>query len=176
MRISRGEVATNRDTPTLSGDGAVIAIGDHFGQVELIEVRTRLSLGRTLGHDAPVTSLGFSPDDRHLVTATLGGDVRVWRNEPAATVASVPLGQRGFDGKFLDDQRAIAVGFDGARIVAVSDGRTLRELAGHTDAVTSIDIATTGDRAVTAGRDGTARLWQRDGALVAALTPTPKME
>jgi WD40 repeat protein len=170
VRAGRGAVPNNRDTPALSGDGALIAIGDHLGYVEVFDAQTGSSLDRRLGHDAPAERLEFSPDGKHLVTATVGGDVRAWRvgGGGGDGLVTFPLGARGYGGAFLDAGRAVVSGTTATQLVGV-DGRVHGELIGHTGEVTAIDVASSTGLVATASHDRTARLWRADGTAVATL-------
>jgi WD40 repeat protein len=169
IRDGRGAPANHSDVPALSPDGTLVGIADSRGQIELLTASDRRSLARFIGHDAPVATAAFSPDGTRLVTATVAGDVRVWRTTAAQEAATLDLGARGSSATFLDDGRVVGVGTTGARIAAVVDGRTAQELDGHRDGVTQVEASADRTRFITGGRGGVARLWRADGTLIAEL-------
>ena len=169
LRDGRAAPPNYSDVVDLSADGARVAIADSRGHVEIIAAADRRVLAHFVGHDAPIATAGFAPDGARLVTATVAGDVRVWRANATTDVIAIDLGARGSAAAFVDDARVVAVGTQGARLVATSDGRTLAELQGHTEGASHVDVDRARGRIVTASRDGTARLWRDDGTPIATL-------
>jgi len=71
------------------------------------------------GHDGWVTSVGFSPDGRHIVSGSGDKTVRVWDAQTGQSVMD-PL--KGHD----DWVRSVAFSPDGRYIVSGSDDKTVR--------------------------------------------------
>lgn len=111
------------------------------------------------------SSLSFSPDGRYLagdgVEVNSGGNAEVYdvRSGKRMTVATGDLVRSV---AFSHDGRLLAVGHFGGTVALVSttDWKVSgRRLAGHRERVTQVEFSP-GDRMlVTAGGDGTARLW-----------------
>ena len=117
------------------------------------------------GHRDVVRSAVFSPDSRHLVTASSDGTVRIW--DAATGLETVQLS--GHNGVV----RFATFSPDGNRIVSASDDKTVRLwdaqtgqpillLRGHTDAVISAAFSPDGSRIVTASVDKSVRIWDAE--------------
>lgn len=119
------------------------------------EDRASLTLA---GHSGPVSSLGFSPDGRWLVSGSFDGTARVW-----------DLGSRGegivvgrHDGAVVrsvaflpDGARIVTGGFDHtARVWDVASRGELYRLEAHADQVFSVAASPRGRWLATAGLDG----------------------
>ncbi|MGW3348763.1 nSTAND1 domain-containing NTPase [Nonomuraea rubra] len=67
------------DTMAYSPDSGTIAIGGGDGVVRLFDVRTRRSTGTVLrGHHSQIAALAYSPDGKHLVSAAVESNARIW--------------------------------------------------------------------------------------------------
>ncbi|MBI4607100.1 MAG: protein kinase [Planctomycetes bacterium] len=142
--------------PSLSANNAM------FTALEANRERRRL-----LGHSKMVRFASFSPDGRHVATASHDMTARIWSVETGA--ASVIL--RGHQGTVK------TAGFspDGTRVLTSSDDATARiwdsgsgveilKLAGHEHPLRSASFSPDGTRVLTVGQQ-TARLWDaRSGA------------
>ena len=68
-----------RESVALSADGAVMAIGNRDGAVQLLDVATGKQIGEPIRpQDGWVTALEFSPDRTRLVTGGANGAMRLW--------------------------------------------------------------------------------------------------
>ena len=129
------------------------------------------------GHPGDVTSAAFSPDGRHIVTASDDNTARLWEPGSGAGLSTkwrtvaILSGHTG-------EVRSAAFSTDGRRILTASDDRTARlwefsslpgpstewrtiaTLSDHTDRVLNATFSPDGHRIVTASDDGTARLWE----------------
>jgi WD40 repeat protein len=115
------------------------------------------------GHAGPVFASAVSPDGRHLATGDYDGIVRLWdvetgverwRHEtPGAPVTAVAFAR---DGSGL----ACATGWGEQRLwlLDLEDGRVLQSASGHHWGK-SMQFTKDGTQLVTAGVDGTVRLW-----------------
>jgi hypothetical protein len=108
-----------------------------------------------------VNSAAFSPDSRHIVTASVDRSVRVWNAVPGPEIAVLP-GHQGVVGSAIFSP-------DGTRIVTASDDGTaqiwdtntkaqIALLRGHEDRVYDATFSADGRLGVTALRDCTARI------------------
>lgn len=119
-------------------------------------------LERILVHQRGVNSASFSPDGLRIVTASKGGEVRVW-DATSGEALTPPLVHDGEvmrasfspDGAFV-----LAWGIDGtARVWRASSGASAFPPLRHSAAVTSAVFSPAGDRILTSSSDGTARIW-----------------
>jgi WD40 repeat protein/DNA-binding SARP family transcriptional activator len=168
-----------------------IAVGgnDAHPRVLIMSLGGGRPLGLT-GHTEAVYDVEFSPDGKHLVTASEDGTARIWNADDgrlerrlSGHAEGVVTASYSPDGKLL-----VTAGKDGtARVWHVSDGSS-RVLRGHRGALTSAAFNRRGDRIVTSGVDGTVRVWSTGGddpllvvdrhqgsALGAAFTPDDRV-
>ncbi|GGS85272.1 caspase family protein [Nonomuraea spiralis] len=152
---------------TFTADGRRLATVGDDGTLRLWDVSTRRQIGQPFwGHKGSIVAVAVSPDQRTLVTVGAGDSVRLWST---ATHREAAPGIAGPSESFDD----VAFSPDGRRFVVA--GRTIRVFDAHTfrplltvDARSFPVIRTAfdadGSRLVTAGADGTARIWKVDGS------------
>lgn len=143
----------------ISPDGAFLLTTERGGPA-----RTwRRSSGEALSEFGRVPSRASYSPDGSLVLTVDSGSAQTWRADDGSPVAMLrdPFDVRA--ASFGPDGRLVAT-FGAGRVVRVSDARTGRLVAAvdQGGGVTSATIAP-GDRLVTTGRNGTARLWTLRG-------------
>ena len=123
--------------------------------------------GSFWGHTSLVTSVGFSPDGKRIVSGSWDTTVRIWNTNGGVQIGSPLQGHTEGVG---------SVGFspDGTRIVSGSHDKTVRvwdadrgvqigsPLQGHTHWVTSVAFSPDGTRIVSGSGDKTVRVWDAD--------------
>jgi WD40 repeat protein len=116
------------------------------------------------GHGGTVTAASFSPDSRHIVTASVDTTARVWDisgDEPTAIVInghSQPVSAAVFS---PDGLRVLTASQDATARVwdLIGERPTATVLDGHRRAIVAAAFSRDGQRVITASDDGTARIW-----------------
>ena len=115
-----------------------------------------------LHHDAEVWTVTYSPDGKHIATASQDKMARIWD----AKTGQLLITLKGH----TDSVNGIVYSSDGKRLATSSDdntakvwdavtGEELLTLLGHTRVVRRIAFSPDGSRLVTTSADGTARVW-----------------
>jgi len=128
----------------------------------------------TAGHTANVTGIAFTPDGKHIVSASLDKIVRVWAVETGRTVRMIRGEVRGGWGSIdtmalSPDGRWLAVGgrFHAAdramaaaiRLYDFASGRLETLLKGHEDLVSALAFSPDSKLLMSGSRDKTAIVW-----------------
>ncbi len=148
-----------------SRDGRWLASGDWQGRINLWDpdspgepVHTFTEAG------SPISALAFRPDASELATASYDRRLDVWNTKTGEHLRPIPQpGRRAV--------LCVAFGGPNGRLLAMSGedktvhireaatGRELLGLRGHTGVVTCLTFSPDGQRLVSAGKDGTIRVW-----------------
>ena len=158
--------------------GALLAIGSgvpgESGAVQLIDWRQKRRLALTSNNTDVITQVAFSPDGKHLATASADKTAAVYRIEESGQTLAPAFALSGHSAAV----RSIAFGPDGTTIVTASvdrslkvwstiDGSLLRSLGQHTDAVqclafrpASPDRAEVPAYCASGGDERAVRVWQ----------------
>jgi WD40 repeat protein len=159
------DVATGKNTATLdaghvaafSPDGAVIAAGSHYTEkVSLWDTATGSRVRLLDGTGQPVS---FSTDGKTL--ATTGFDRAVVQLWEVATGKLVNTGTPDGPWAVSPDHRTLAVGApdNSVLLVDAATGGAKGALTGHTARVADLTYSADGRTLVSAGTDGTIRVW-----------------
>lgn len=148
-----------------SPDGSLIATASHDHTCRLWDAISGELRGVLQGHRGCVHAVCFSADSKLIATGGPDLTVRLWNVEARETVqvleghaASVERIAFAPNGRLV----ATATGAKEDPIVRVYDVRTgqlLRALEGHSDRVAAISFSNDSATLLSAGADGTARLW-----------------
>jgi WD40 repeat protein len=148
-----------------SRDGRWLASGDWQGRVNLWDPEGRGGPAHTFVEDgSPISALAFRPDAGALATASYDRRADVWDTKTGEHLRLVPhTGRRAV--------LCVAFGGPNGRLLATSGedktvhvreaatGRELLNLRGHTETVTCLAFSPDGQRLVSAGKDGSVRVW-----------------
>ena len=116
-----------------SADGGLVAVGENDGLVSVFKSETGELLGSFNGHPTQVRGVCFSRDAQHIMVVGNDNVLRIWRmrGEKSESPASTK------------------------RLVFEQAG----DLTGHVAEIVSVKLSHKGDLILTAGVDGTARIW-----------------
>jgi cytochrome c len=124
-------------------------------------------------HAGAVNAVAVLPDGRFL-TGGDDGRIAIWQPDDRAPARVI----EGHEGPVaglaasLDGRLVASASWDGTARVALLDGGGARVLRGHAGNVNAVAFGP-GGRVVTAGYDGTLRIWPEDGAPEVRTLPTP---
>lgn len=117
------------------------------------------------GHKAIIDAVAFSPDGKHIATASSDSTAQIWEAETGKALATL----RGHVDYVIsvgfspDGKQVVTASNDStARIWEVETGKELLTLRGHASLLESAVFSPDGKRVVTACMDGTARIWLLD--------------
>ena len=165
---------------TFSPDGATVATGGWDGTIVLWD-RASGAVRRILSHTGWIYSLAYSPDGQLLASAA-DSSLRLWNPATGEVVREIfsPTPMPGADAMtglaFSPDGTLLLTGSyqDVGRVFKVATGEVVTTLSGHTDWVYAVGWNGAGTRALTAGWDGTIRIWDMPGFVQRqVITPTP---
>jgi WD40 repeat protein len=159
-----------------TADGRWLATGGSDGQIKLFDLSSGQAARTLSGHTAAVTSLKFSADGAKLFSTSLDKSIRAWQVADGAPAGQIdaPAAQNAL--AIVGDGSQLATG--GAdkviRIWAVPQpgapaaAAAVRELAGHTEAVTSLATVPSAPTQIVSGSlDKSVRVWNTvDGKML----------
>jgi WD40 repeat protein len=112
-------------------------------------------------HLGPVVGLAVGKDGTALVSVSADSTVKLWALKDASLTTSLPA-LPGAAGAFLvteDGRYALAAVGDKIELFSLAEGRRLATLEGHLGEVRSLAATQDGKLLLSAGDDGTVRLW-----------------
>jgi WD40 repeat protein len=149
-------------TITPDGRRAVTASDD---TLQVWDLEHGVVLWTLAGHAGSVTATALTPDGRRLVSASEDATLVVWDLERgvAHQTLGAPPWSLGRKMTTPDGRRALQMdddGAGGARVVVDADTyQDLYRLPGHTGVVWEVAVTADGQRALSASRDKTLRVW-----------------
>ncbi len=112
-------------------------------------------------HPREVMGMAYSPDGKHIATASIAGSVNIWDTNTGLLLLTlqVPDGATGV--VYSPDGKLIATSGAGrsTKVWDAATGAEVVALVGHKDEVNNIAFSPDGKRLVTASKDMTAKVW-----------------
>lgn len=166
-----------------SPDGKIVATANSGGTVQLWKFDGTL-IKTIKGHTGSVVSIAFSPDGQMIATGSSDRTVKLWNLDGTLlkTLTGHDYGVRAV--AFSPDGQEIASANDNTIKLWTRDGRLLKTFTGPRNSgkgfnltpdkglyteffsESGISFSPDGQLIVTAGLDGTMRLWRRDGTMI----------
>jgi WD40 repeat protein/class 3 adenylate cyclase len=115
-----------------------------------------------LHHDAEVWTVTFSPDGKHIATASQDKMARIWDAKTGQLLITLKGHTDSVNGiVYSSDGKRLATSSDDntAKVWDAATGKELLTLSGHTRVVRRIAFSPDGKRLVTTSADGTAKVW-----------------
>jgi WD40 repeat protein len=152
--------------PPFSGDGARFitnrppdSVRQYGGQ--LWDAATGKPIGPVLALDTYVSSVALSRDGRLALTGGWDNTARLWDGKTGEPIGPLmrhesPVRAVAFS---ADSTRAVTVTESVAQLWSVPDGRPLGDPMHHRGPILSVAFHPSGQELMTAGLDGTARVW-----------------
>ena len=115
-----------------------------------------------LHHDAEVWTVTYSPDGKHIATASQDGMGRIWDANTGKLLITLKGHTESVNGiVYSPDGKRIATTSDDhtAKVWSAATGEELLTLIGHADVVRRIAFSPDGTRLVTTSLDRTAKVW-----------------
>ncbi len=155
---------TGLSTLQFSPDGAVLATGDEFGNIQLYAAEGGRSLGEWHGHRRAVTAIAYSPDGQTLASAGQEGGVSLRDITSGREVGFFVGDETGIRTLvFSPDGRNLAIGGENGAVTTynLDSIATPGIFYGHADMVFETALSPDGETVVSASRDGSLRFWDR---------------
>ena len=148
-----------------NNDGSRLATASHDGTARIWPTTSAAEPLVLRGHTEPITSIRFEPSGARVVTASQDRTARVWRVDGSSDVMVLRghahhVTYAAFSG---DGNRLATCSREPALRLWDVSRRPMKILGRHDGRIWAAQLDPMGKRLVTAGLDGTARIFQLDG-------------
>lgn len=169
--VIKFDLESHPETAVFSFDGYNLVTGSVDGFLEVwdfdnCKIRDDLEYqanDELMMHDDAVICIAFSKDSEYLASATISGNIKVWKLTTGACV-------RRFNAAHTQGITSLCFNRDGSQLLSTSydnsirlhglkSGKTLKEFKGHTSYVNGAIFSRDGNMIISVSSDGTARLW-----------------
>ena len=151
---------------TFSPDSSQLAVGAGF-RGHVIDLKTLQKVLETRQHQAPfVTSVAFHPTHSRLLTGGADGEVQITDVRTGESLGTMSGHTKSVRGIHFPQHGNVAITYEGGGTINIWRSTWLRlfpdnaVLRGHDGRLHSLRLSPDGDKIVTAGADGTARVWR----------------
>jgi len=168
LENTQKETKNNLLALAYSPDGKrIVATENWEGKIQMWDAVNVRLIRSIQGHADWVLCVAYSPDGKEFVTGSRDGSVYVWDAESGARL-------RVLRDPELDPVNSVVYSPDGRYVVAATQsrhilswqkngGKLFNFYAGHDLSVTSLAFPASGKQLVSAGLDGTIRIWNGPG-------------
>jgi WD40 repeat protein len=146
-----------------NADGTQLLTGGRDTTARLWDTETGREIKKFTGHvEDMIRRVAFHPDGKHALTGGRDGFVRMWELDTAKEVRKFKSSSNWADSLAVTkDGKFLAIGGKIISVHEMSSGKLLSECIGHQFGLTHVAFSDNGKQILSAGYDGTARLWDR---------------
>lgn len=167
-----------------SKDGTIIATGSYDKTIKLWDLQGKPINSFSGGHSDGVTAVAFSPtDNQRLISGAMNGTIKLWNLAGNSFIEIERHRKRINSVTFSPDGNNVLIGSeDGTAAIRDLNGQLLLKInqssvqstplktfGGHNFEITAVAFAPNGQHILTGSKDGTARLWNKEGQLIKSL-------
>ena len=164
-------MALSPDEKTLAVGGRLAGNRGQACSIRLHDFETGNVIRLLTGHSNVVNDLDFSPDQKHLASASSDGTIRLWDFSGSLDNPAVLRGHEGYiyQARFSPDGRSLVSASDDRTLSLwnVRDGSRTARLSGHQDVVRAAAWSPDGRFIVSGSRDNLIKVWDgKDGRFI----------